>query len=173
MGTNPDLKGSKNEGSVPPDSNKHAQKRQMGTNTLISNNKAKNEQKQDPIDQASVEDSQDEHANNENISNNKEDNNDMHNDKSDGTNDIRDDFEPKLVPKSSEQQDSDDGIRFCAYCEITNRIMSTKKDIEFSTLSAYESHRMANHRGLTFDPESKDLDKFKSDLLEPKTETKE
>lgn len=99
-GTNPLIDHPKNEGFSPNISHKHAQKRQVGTRGIISNDRGNNEQKQNPTNQTSIHNLQDEHADNENISSNEEDNDDIYNDKSDGTNVTEDIFEPKLVPKS-------------------------------------------------------------------------
>ncbi len=54
VGTNPLIENPKNEGFSPTIGDKHAQKRQMGTNGLISSSRTDNDQKQSPTDQGST-----------------------------------------------------------------------------------------------------------------------
>jgi hypothetical protein len=72
------------------------------------------------------------------------------------------------------QTQTNNEIRTCAYCIISNRIEDTNKTTGFPTLSAYEKHIINSHRNpanqksLTFDPEPLDLEKFESEFIAEK-----
>ena len=102
VGTNPLNENPKNEGFGPNISDKYAQKKQVGTWGLISKYRGNNEQKQNHTDRTLVQNPHDEHTNNENLVKNEEDNGDIHNDKSDDTNAAGGISEPRLVPKTSQ-----------------------------------------------------------------------
>jgi hypothetical protein len=69
--------------------------------------------------------------------------------------------------------ENDNGIWSCANCTISNRIENTSKTTGYPTLSAYQKHIVADHRGLTFDPTPTDLDDFKTKLISKKNKKKD
>ena len=99
-GTNPLIDHSKNEGFGPTISDNHAQKRQVGTRGLISDNRANNEQKQDLIDQSATQNPQNRVTDNENIINNNGSDDNIHNQNSSDVIETGVHFEPKLDPKT-------------------------------------------------------------------------
>jgi hypothetical protein len=102
-GTNPLIGDPKNEGFGPTIGDKHAQKRQMGTRGLISVNRGENEQKQNPTSTTSIQDSQNEDTNIEDISDNEGTNNNIHNENSGNITETRVSFDKKLDPKTPQE----------------------------------------------------------------------
>jgi hypothetical protein len=98
----------------------------MGTRGLISNDRANNEQKQDPTDQTATQNPHNKGTDNENIINNDEPDNEIHNHVSGDIIETRVSFEQKLVPKTP-QTYSDYLIDGVPIWQIENRGMTKEE----------------------------------------------